>query len=343
MTKIYKMSAKDKFFKNWDDWHAKWLSNLEGNKTDIIDGWEIPSDNNGEFQYGNQDNFIYKYFPEPFLHKGEISKIKYVFLNINPGGGGDIQDFDKRRESKLFEFYNNNKLYSKTIKEFLSTEKVNGKPNKTAAWYNKRQKWAEAIYGKENVQEGSVLCADLIPWHSKKESDVIEYITKNKSIIFKKVIEPLIDIALETNNTKIIVRGVAFFNLINAWLKSINDRLNKVIEELKKSNQYDLNKIERWERKLSEFNSDQDKEKENIQQYIVMDTEEKFFDKFNSYLAAYDYTHNNKKVTFYVFSGGSNMDLPNANYIVKSIHLKKESLSLKQFLEGSSNYGIQAP
>ena len=334
MVEINKMTEIDKFFKNWDDWHANWFNQLNSIEIPKINDWKLPCDKKGNHQFGNQDNFIYKYFPEPFLHKGDKSKIKYLFLNINPGGGGDIQDFDKRLESELFKSYNN-KLYSETIKEFLITDKVNGKPNKTAAWYNKRQNWAESIYGKDYVHDGSVLCTDLIPWHTKKESDAIDYITENQNVIFKSVIEPLMEIALEIENPKIIVRGVAFFNLINAWLKSINDRLNRVIEHDTIINS-EVKKIKSKEI-LEKFIDKRTKEKKNIKQYIVIDAEEKFFDKFNSYLAEYNFSHKNKVVTFYVFSGGANMDLPNADYIVKSIFLDSESLTLKDFLNDSSH------
>lgn len=349
MGKIIEMKAIELYIKYWENWHKQWFHQLQHSGIRKIGNWKLPCDSKGRFYTGNQDNCIHKYFPEPYLHKGKGKKenAKYIFLNINPGGGGDLQDFDKKDNSELYIFYKDaNQSYEDTINKLLTTDKISGKINKTAEWYNKRVKWTESIFSADKVEEGSVLCADLIPWHSKKESDVIDYISQNYKDIFKRVLEPLIEIAIETDcdNPKIFIRGVAFFNLINTWLSDTTERLNKAVEKLKES-QKGVKKISEWETKLEDFKDLRKKEKESIEQYIVMDTKDKFFDKFNSYLAKYKFTLNNKSVNFYIFSGGANMDLPNAEYSVLPIlNTKKiKPLTLREFINDSSHNNVQAP
>ena len=325
-----KISAKEQFFQAWDNWHFQWSEHLKTGSLDKkIAPWEIPMDRKGKPQMGNQVKPIFNYFPEPYLHRGDKSKIKFLFLNINPGGGGQIQDFDERQTSQLYlEYFERNGRYTLTMDKFLSMEKIGSETNKTAEWYSKRENWTKSIFGDKNVPKGSVLCADLIPWHSKKESDVIEYICNNQKTIFKYVIEPLISMANEINadNPHVIVRGVAFFNLINAWLQNTISRLKVICSERESA---------KWEKSLIDLEKNIENEKKAIRQFVVMDVENKFFSKFNSYLAEYVLEFNGKKVTFLIFSGGANMDLPNSEYMVLPI-LKEESkgkpVSLKQFI-----------
>jgi len=54
-------------------------------------------------------------------------------------------------------------------------------------------------------------------------------------------------------------------------------------------------------------------------------------------IAEYVLEYNDKKVTFLIFSGGANMDLPNSEYMVLPIlkeESKDKSVSLKEFFGG---------
>jgi hypothetical protein len=111
------------------------------------------------------------------------------------------------------------------MKEFLKIEKIDKDLNKTREWLLKRVKWTRDMWGEE-VKPENVFCADLVPWHSKKESDIITYIVDNYECVFKNVLQPLMKMAIEINEEKpkIIVRGVAFFNLINSWVESEKEK-----------------------------------------------------------------------------------------------------------------------
>lgn len=299
----------------WDKWHSEWLDLMKNNTTTKVSilNWPIPDYTNKKGK--SKKNNVVNFFPEPYLHTGDAKKIKHIFLNINPGGAGPEQDYHKKDLTNSTLFNLREKFdYSNTIKEFLKTNKLdNGEKNNTAEWYSKRVKWTREIYG-DSITKDNVLCADLAPWHTRKESDIIDYITDNSNIILETVIQPLLNIALQINpdNPKIIVRGVAFFNLINAWLKNV--KKNTI--------------------KNQAYNQLFIKNKTKIEQYIIMDEnineEEKFFDKFNSYLAIYEY----KKVKFFIFSGGANMDLPNGEYMVRPMYKTKveSPKCLKEFL-----------
>ncbi|MCX8478540.1 MAG: hypothetical protein ORN56_01980 [Chitinophagales bacterium] len=314
---------------NWNDWHLKWFKLLSTGTPEKIKDFPIPSTNN-KYLLGNQMQPMYKYFPEPFLHYGPKSNIKHIFLNINPGGASETQDFDQKTNNELFDIYLNcYNNYTAFMDEFLKRSKINSKSNATSKWYANRIKWTESIYGKQS--EGTVLCADLIPWHSKKESDVTHYIKKHQKSIFKYVIEPLMNIAfeIEDKDPKIIVRGVAFFDLINSWLLDRQVKLQEKSKKNKNSPRIELIK--------EKFENEIDVQKRSIEQYIVMDCEDKFFDKFNSYLTKYKFTHKSKSVTFIIFSGGANMDLPKAKHKVFKISntigsLGNNGLTLKKFL-----------
>jgi hypothetical protein len=287
---------------------------------------------------------MFDYFPEPFLCLGNEEDLKLIFLNINPGGGGPSQHFKTREPRYLYDFYEkNDNSYHETIKQYLGTKKLsNDEENMTSRWFNNRVKWSQEIFDESDINANNVLCADLVPWHTRKESEISGYINENYLTIFRYVILPLIKIALkiDSDNPVILVRGVAFFDVINSWLRSRKDKLKQEINNCKEEGNKE--KLKSKTDELKKFNLRLKNEKSAIEQFIVFDDRDKFFDKFNSYLAKYKFTHREKTVTFYIFSGGANMDFPKATHRVIPIIGKKEMpvTTLKDFFK-SENFGVK--
>lgn len=277
----------------WEEWHREWFQKRNNKAINEIKKWEIPKGT------GGNENAIRNYFPEPYLGNPS-SKVKAIFININPGMGGPDQDVDNEAKSGLYKIYQSKHYsYSQTIQDVLGDNK-----NRTAKWFNKRVKWTKSLLG-EDIRKDHILCADLIPWHTKKESGIQGYLTNknNRYVILNKIVKPLIKASKRIDKgliNKIIIRGVAFVDLLNN------------LDEPKK---------EKEDGKIN-------KRKDRIQQYVVLDTN-KALHKFNSYLAVITYGG----IKLYIFSGGANMELPNVNYKVYPVNNSTEKpLKLKDFL-----------
>lgn len=290
----------EQYIAYWDNWHKEWFVHTKTTKK--IQDWKIPHGS------GRQENIISKYFPEPYYYVGRgDSELKAIFININPGEGGASQDIEKKESSEWYGCYQKvNHAYSTAMTQVL--EQKNG----TAAFFSKRINWAnELMKTKGGCQPTEVLCADLIPWHTKKESDIMDYLRDkdNRKAIINRVIMPLLKVA-KTNQgvlkNKIIVRGIAFMNLINHF--------------------YKLNPLEINKRKLNE--KIKSRKLHRVKQFIVLDGDQ-FLDKFNSFLTVINFGG----VDICIFSGGASMELPKAEYMVYPINNAGEPpMMLKEFL-----------
>ena len=163
-----KQALKD-FIGYWDEWHKEWYSyiNTKASKSKINE-WPIPQGN------GGNGNSIANYFPEPYWGNPFPEKLTAVFLNLNPGLGGDGQDAlsPNIANSPLYESYHRNgNVYSKTVSDLIGdTNYV------TTDWFIRRRvNWLNKLIeclGRIPILPlrtiENILCADLVPWHHQQ-------------------------------------------------------------------------------------------------------------------------------------------------------------------------------
>ncbi len=291
----------------WDKWHKQWFDNCSANPQllDSINDWIIPTDK------GGNDNPIWQYFPEPYWGNPNSDKLFGVFLNINPGGGGASQDILLRDQdnSNPFNSYKKNKhSYSETIKELSNITDY-----KTTEWMQKwRVNWMREVLENQSINVSNIFCAELIPWHTKKKSDISDYAVKNDipDLINNSVIIPLSKISnsdsvVKEMKGKVIVRSSLILDILNSIYSIKPDTI-----------------------KISD-----------IENYAIVDdidtksSKQKLLSKFNSYLTIFKID----ETSFYVFSGGSNSALPNPDFKVLSVGQnktnRKTGISLKEFMK----------
>lgn len=192
------MTELNKYFEYWDKWHKRWHASAlkEIFKNNYVCDWPLPIEKNEKYINPNP---IWRYFPEPFWGKPLNENLTAVFLNINPGGGGDCQDILSKNISKsiLYNVYaKNRKKYSRTV-EHLSKNLC----YHTSNWFErKRVVWLKKLLNCNKTEIEctleNILCADLIPWHTPNVNSVIKkYITDNSKLIFDRVIDPITSIS----------------------------------------------------------------------------------------------------------------------------------------------------
>ena len=281
----------------WDVWHREWLKMCILTESQIdqkkkIEGWKIPLGN-----LGNKENSC-KYFPEPYW--GNInalanmqSNLHGVFLNINPGQGGDEQLFKENFKSKdevnevisellnkKLEYINNERFFYSQIVSALSE---NTNYNTTKWMIEKRISWVKKIQEDNKIDLGNYLFFDLVPWHTPSKSDILDYTLENAEIIMERVLKQVSKLASEIQigplKNKVIVRGSLIIDVINNA-----DMLQKEIE--------------------------------NIKNYVVIDNT-KHLNKISSLITTFNLRNHVAK--FFVFSGGASMLLPNPEYMVFGI------------------------
>lgn len=224
-----KLNAIKVYTDYWDNWHREWFINSLNMHT--IKGWGTPSIND------ENEIPIWRYFPEPYWGNPNSEKLVSVFLNLNPGGGGDCQDVlsINNPASILYKSYvNNMNLYSKTIEQ-LSKDLC----YTTTNWFDKkRSNWLNKLLisldknGKKAAVE-NILCADLIPWHTYSvTSEIKKYIVKHTQLIFDNVILPITSISQEA-----VLKGIVF-----AKGRDTSDMLECL--KIDKINQYKNGKFE---------------------------------------------------------------------------------------------------
>ncbi len=301
------MNVINEYVAYWDEWHKQWFDNCSSNPSllDSINEWIIPTDK------GGNDNPIWQYFPEPYWGNPNSDKLFGIFLNINPGGGGASQNILLRDQddSNPFNSYKKNEhSYSETIKELSKITDY-----KTTEWMQKwRVNWLREVLVNQSINVSNIFCAELIPWHTKKKSDISDYAVKNAipDLINNSVIIPLSKISnsdsvVKEMKGKIIVRSSLILDILNS-IYSIKPNSIKISD---------------------------------IENYAIVDdidtksSKQKLLSKFNSYLTIFKID----ETSFYVFSGGSNSALPNPDFKVLSVGQnktnRKTGISLKEFMK----------
>jgi len=271
----------------WDSWITDWFTRCvlaKPNSGDKIKNWNIPIST-----LGNKEN-AYKYFPEPYWGNIDTPNLKGVFLNINPGGGNDLQiydpdDLNNTNESGIDklkgEFANDETYkYSKLVREL--SENIG---YITTKWmFNKRVKWLNDMDGLKKGAEGyrtniaDYLFFDLVPWHTPQKTDISDFCLTHAKQIYEHVLKPISRLAetVEGNfKDKIIVRGSTILDLFN------KEKFKTYIDE------------------------------KSISKWIILDSS-KPLEKFSSLLTIFKLQ--DSKSEFYVFSGGASMFLPNPEY-----------------------------
>ena len=280
------MTELNKYKNYWNEWHSKWHHSLTDITIKDICGWTIPKDN------GGNKCPIREYFPEPYWGNISNAQLKCVFLNINPGEGGDDQNIRSNSISKLKDIFNStNKVYSDTVLKLCEDRYY-----KTTKWmYEKRIFWLQNLFADKTIDVSQTLLGDLIPWHTKSKGDIAKYIhnDKNSDLITKNVILPLAKISNQIDGALqniVIVRSSLFLDILNS-----NSAIQSLIT--------------------------------NHKEYVVIDRTDKF-PKLNSFLSIIEIENTN----FLIFSGGASMLLPDLNYDVVPIGQVTQSTKLKQFI-----------
>ena len=294
----------DKIKSYWDEWITQWyieFININVDKIDhskkIKDKWTVPTSHLGNVTNDSSGRKVYypayKYFPEPYW--GNIigpSKLECVFLNINPGGGGEnqlygVEEIDIESEIQCIkEKFTNNKdfKYSNIVEEFSREMKY-----ETTKWMlNKRIKWLNDIDGQKRISLENNLFFDLVPWHTPSKQDIQDYCISHSKQIFDQVLSPISSLGEHIEGrfkNKIIVRGSTILDLFNT-------------------------------KEFSEFI-----DRESIQQFVVVDKNIPLF-KLSSLMTMFKLK--DLPSTFYVFSGGASMMLPNPDYFVYDIKKSNE-------------------
>lgn len=181
--------ALKSFIDYWDQWHKDWYNFAiysTQSTNPQIDCWDVPTP-------------IWRYFPEPYWGNPYTDNLVAVFLNINPGAGGDDQDVFQIPENDPIKTYTStSRIFSRTV-EILS---ANTEYETTEWFYNKRVKWLKNLLecmkapSAQNLTVQNIICADLIPWHTPTvDSFVTKYIDKESICIVNKVINPTTSIS----------------------------------------------------------------------------------------------------------------------------------------------------
>lgn len=309
-------NIKNKIKKYWNDWITDWYTQCVINKPTIDkkikDEWTIPTNT-----LGNKEN-AYKYFPEPYWGNIDSEVVNGIFLNINPGGGNENQVYDTENISNPTDIDGSSAIYN--LKEEFSTKKdfrysdlvsklSEQNSYETTKWMlNKRVKWLNDLDGLNKGEENfrskieNYLFFDLVPWHTPSKQDITDYCINHVEQIFKHVLTPIAELAQNVNNSalkeKIIVRGSIILDLLN------KDAFKQYIKT------------------------------DSIKTYVVLDNNEPL-NKFSSFLTCFQLK--SSKSTFYVFSGGSSMMLPNPFYKIIGVTQQVESKTLKELFQSTAN------
>ena len=289
----------------WDNWITEWFKSCVLNKPnsgDQIQEWNIPISS-----LGNKEN-AYKYFPEPYWGNIDTLNLKGVFLNINPGGGNDLQIYDpddlsNTNENNIHELkdkFASQETYK--YSEFVRQLSENNEYVTTKWMFNKRVKWLNDMDGLKKGQEGfstkiaDYLFFDLVPWHTPQKTDISDYCLNHAKKIYEHVLQPISSLAETVEGdlkNKIIVRGSTILDLFN------KDEFKNYIDE------------------------------KSISKWIILDTN-KPLEKFSSLLTIFKLNNSNSQ--FYVFSGGASMFLPNPDYLALGVD-RIESMYVKEIIK----------
>jgi len=226
------------FIEYWDEWHLTWndwaknrSDNLKMSSNENIMGWAIPESN------GNQEEAIWRYFPEPYWgdvsNKHESSKLKGLFINLNPGMGGSKQDIKSQKRSA--EYFSEKKYHEKILD--FSKDTIN---NATTKWFikNRARRIHQLTESKLSDMTG-VLGFEMIPWHTQKISIIPrDTVIQSAEVIFNKILYPASKICQDINSPLkgiVLIRG-SIIDWIKGYLRSKNISKSEIkIDENKSS------------------------------------------------------------------------------------------------------------
>ena len=295
----------NEFIQYWNDWHKTWWNY---NSSGTICEWPEPFN-----IYGNKESGILSinYFPEPYYYRFPTLMVSNcdtnfpidaIFLSINPGGADSI-DFKNNSTSALISDYNKlSNNYSLCLNKLLAHKSGKDSTNSFVEHREKRTK--ELLNRAKDSNDVRILCADLVPWHTKNQSEISKYIVDNAENILNYILIPLARIAninIDSKSKlhgKIFIRGVSFRDVINA-----------ISQTFLTSDKYE-------------------KRKSEIKYYSIFEEEQVFIKRFSSILTVIKALG----CTFYIFTGGQGMKFPPLNKKVALLNSKEEIKTLKELL-----------
>jgi len=182
------------FFDYWESFVSEYDHN-EATVNQIM-GWEMPIGN-----YGNELPSR-SYLPEPYWGwtPNNDAVLKAVFLNLNPGRGGESQCHTSNSQY----ITDAKKSYKSMVQNFSDIGEYN-----TTKWFQrKRADWISSILPDNflNTKVSEILCADLIPWHTPKyDSQTAQYTENVKCKVRSHVICPIAKIASTAKLKDIVI------------------------------------------------------------------------------------------------------------------------------------------
>jgi hypothetical protein len=228
----------------------------------FVNGWyKIAMQHNKQFNqwksffsdkpYSFLNILPYRYFPEPYIGNPTSKKLKAVFINLNPGTGGDMQDiygsdplnilhifrenqFSYQKSIDAFiksneEFFLNNKTFKsdKPLIPQLKKYKISNKEAPTlhdtyAWWYDNRLLWLKELQGLANAPSlNDILGLELTPWHSTNFAEMGN--TFREETIWKFVLKPCIEFSkkleegvfMKDNKSIVIVKGSVLKDILS--------------------------------------------------------------------------------------------------------------------------------
>ena len=179
--------ALKSFVNYWNEWHQEWHTTASSKAPMLtpIKFWPIPTGNGGNI------NEIWRYFPEPYWGNPNPIELTAVFLNLNPGGGGEVQDIKISIKDPIATYMAKHQVYSDTVETLINIPCY-----PTTDWFiKKRVHWLNCLLYK--LKKGNdktiknIIAGELVPWHTKNVSEIKKYIGTNINLIKAHCIEPL--------------------------------------------------------------------------------------------------------------------------------------------------------
>jgi hypothetical protein len=202
----------------WDEWHKEWSINTSSKppKLTPIKCWPIPAGN------GGNKNDILRYFPEAYWGNPNPIELTAVFLNLNPGGGGDDQDIKISAKEPIATYNKKHHVYSDTVNIL-----INNPCYPTTDWFiKKRVHWLNCLLF--HLKTGydktirNIIAGELVPWHTKNVNEIKKYINANINLIETHCIKPLAKISqCATLGGVVFCRGVEIVHALKGVANEI--------------------------------------------------------------------------------------------------------------------------
>jgi hypothetical protein len=217
-TKIIKCPTLKLFIDYWDEWHKEWYTtaSLKPPLLTPIKCWPIPTENRD-----NKDE-IWRCFPEPYWGNPYPTELTAVFLNLNPGGGGDDQDIKISTKDPIAIYKAKYQVYSDTC-DIL----INNPCYATTDWFiKKRVHWLNCLLFHLKIGNDktirNIIAGELVPWHTKNVSEIKKYINMNINLIKTNCIKPLAEISkCATLKDVVFCRGAEIVHALNGVTNEI--------------------------------------------------------------------------------------------------------------------------